>query len=145
MGKARTEYDLLRSDWVLEEMLKVAMEDEKADREKYRRLARMAEKERDRKILFSIADDEGRHLKLLQILFRKLYGKSAPKPHIPSQRFGGFKEMIGKSIVSEHEGVLFYRELLGHLDREDYKTLIRQIMADEQRHGQMLEGIFERR
>ena len=53
--------------------------------------------------------------------------------------------MIGKSIVSEYEGVLFYRELLGHLDREDYKTLIRQIMADEQRHGQMLEGIFERR
>lgn len=145
MGKARTEYDLLRSDWVLEEMLKVAMEDEKADREKYRRLARMAEKERDRKILFSIADDEGRHLKLLQVLFRKLYGKCAPKPRVPGQHIGGFKEMIGKSIVSEYEGVLFYRELLGHLDREEYKTLIRQIMADEQRHGQMLEGIFERR
>ena len=29
MGKARTEYDFLRGDWVLEEMLKVAMEDEK--------------------------------------------------------------------------------------------------------------------
>ena len=73
MGKARTEYDFLRGDWVLEEMLKVAMEDEKADREKYRRLARMAEKERDRKILFSIADDEGRHLKLLRVLFRRMY------------------------------------------------------------------------
>lgn len=145
MGKAKTEYDFLRGDWVLEEMLKVAMEDEKADREKYRRLARMAEKERDRKILFSIADDEGRHLKLLQTLFRKLYGKVAPKLHVSSQRIGGFKETIGKSIVGEYEGVLFYRELLGHLDCEELKTVIRQIMSDEQRHGQMLEGIFESR
>ena len=145
MGKARTEYDFLRGDWVLEEMLKVAMEDEKADREKYRRLARMAEKERDRKILFSIADDEGRHLKLLRVLFRRLYGKNAPEPKVPRRRLGGFKETIGKSIVSEYEGVLFYRELLGYLDREEYKTVIREIMADEQRHEQLLEGIFERR
>lgn len=145
MGKTKAEYDFLRGDWVLEEMLKVAMDDEKADREKYRRLARMAEKERDRKTLFSIADDEGNHLKLLQMMFRKLYGKNAPKSHGANPRPGGFKEMIGKSIVSEHEGVLFYQDVLGHLSCEELKTVIRQIMADEQRHGQLLEGIFERR
>lgn len=143
MGKAITENDFLRGDWVLEEMLKVAMEDEKADREKYRRLARMATREKDREMIFSVADDEGRHLKSLQVIYRRLYGKNAPKPSAPTQRLGGFKETVGKSIVSEYEGALFYRELLGYLEHEEYKNAVRRIMDDEQRHRQMLEHLFE--
>ena len=34
----------LQSDWILEEMMKVAMEDEKNDAEKYRHLAKSAKK-----------------------------------------------------------------------------------------------------
>ena len=34
-----------RNDWILEEMMKVAIEDEKCDMEKYRRLAKNAKKE----------------------------------------------------------------------------------------------------
>lgn len=145
MGKTNGEHESLRGDWVLEEMIKVALEDEVTDREKYRQLARMATRERDRKRIFAIADEEGCHEKILRGLYRELYGRSAPRVKPPRVKIGSFPDGIRKAIVSEYEGVGFYRELLGRLPKESMKDRIRSIMADEQRHGQILECILENR
>ena len=144
MGKGKARNNFPEGDWVLEEMLKVAMEDEKRDREKYRRLAKMAGKERDAKKLFAIADDEENHLKSLQFIYTTLYGRKPPKVEFRSERINGFSETIRKSIVSEYEGAAFYRELLGRLSSEEFKAIIRRIMADEQRHAQIPEEMLEK-
>lgn len=133
----------IQNDWVLEEMMKVAMEDEKADVEKYRRLAKSAKKEKDQKLLFALADEERRHLKALQYLFHTFFGKDAGEPHYRGEHNGGFTETIGKSIVSEYGAVSFYREILNRIPDDRLRTPIRQIMADEQQHAQILEGIME--
>ena len=64
----RKKYEV-SEDWILEEMLKVAMEDECSDHEKYRRLSEMAKKTQDRKLLGEISEDEKRHRKVLQYLY----------------------------------------------------------------------------
>lgn len=144
MGKCKDKNDFPEGDWVLEEMLKVAMEDEKRDRGKYRRLAKMAERERDARKLYAIADDEGNHLKALEFLYTTLFGRRPPKIDVHPEKIDNFTETIRKSIVSEYEGASFYRELLGRLSCEEFKSIIRRIMADEQRHAQILETILEK-
>ncbi|MBR5329601.1 MAG: ferritin-like domain-containing protein [Firmicutes bacterium] len=133
----------LRDDWILEEMMKVAIEDEKCDMEKYRRLARNAKKEHDQKLLFSIADEERRHRKALQFLFHSFFGKDVETAHCKGDHYGDFMEAIRKSIVSEYGAVAFYREILNRIPDDRMRTPIRQIMADEQKHAQILEGIME--
>lgn len=133
----------VQQDWILEEMMKVAMEDERADVEKYRRLAKNAKKERDQKQLFAIADEERRHLRVLQYLFHTFFDKEAAEPHRRSDSSGGFIESLGKSIVNEYGAVSFYREILCRIPDDRMRMPIRQIMADEQRHAQILEGIME--
>lgn len=144
MGKGMAGNDFPRGDWVLEEMLKVAMEDEKSDREKYRRLAKMADREKDARKLYGIADDEANHLKALQFLYGTLFGRRPPRVEIQPVKISNFTETIRKSIVSEYEGTAFYREILNRLCCEEFKSIIRRIMADEQRHAQILESILEK-
>lgn len=134
----------LQNDWILEEMMKVAMEDEKNDAEKYRRLAKSAKKEKDRDVLFSIADDERRHLKALQYLYHTFFGKEPEEPHRRNDPHrDSFAEAIRKSIVSEYAGVSFYREIMHRIPDDRLRMPIRKIMADEQKHAQMLEGLLE--
>lgn len=145
MGKTNGEHESLKNDWVLEEMIKIALEDEMTGREKYRRLARMAMRERDRKMIFAIADEEGCHEKMLRRLYRELYGRPVSKVRPRKEKIGSFTDGIRKSIAGEYESVGFYRELLGKFTEESMKKCIRSIMADEQRHGQVLEGVLENR
>lgn len=134
----------LQCDWILEEMMKVAMEDEKNDAEKYRRLAKSARKEKDRDILFSLVEEEKRHLKALQYLFHTFFGKEPEEPHRRNDSHrGGFTETLGKSIVGEYGAVSFYREIMHRIPDDRLRTPIRKIMADEQKHAQILEGLLE--
>lgn len=133
----------MQKDWILEEMMKVAIEDEKADVEKYRRLGGKAKREKDQKLLFAIAEEERRHLRALQYLFHTFFGKDAAEPHCRNDFHGRFGETLGKSIVSEYSAVSFYREILCRIPDDRMRMPIRQIMADEQKHAQILEGIME--
>lgn len=134
----------LQSDWILEEMMKVAMEDEKSDAEKYRHLAKSAKKEKDRSVLFAIADEERRHRKALQYLYHTFFGKEAEESHRRNDPHrDSFAEAIRKSIVSEYAGVSFYREIMHRIPDDRLRTPIRKIMADEQKHAQILEGLLE--
>ena len=140
----RKKYEV-SEDWILEEMLKVAMEDECSDHEKYRRLSEMANKTQDRKLLSEISEDEKRHRKVLQYLYHTLFGKDHHCSRGHGERLGGFRESVGKSVVNEYSGISFYREILNRIPDERVRMPIRRIMADEQRHAQILEGMLEYR
>lgn len=131
-------------EWVLEEMLKVAMEDELNDHAKYRRLGKMAKNRGDRQRLFEIADDEARHYKLLTHIYKKMHGGKSTqhkgKGH--AYKIHRFDAAIGKSIAAEYETIAFQREILCRLDCEEFKTVLRSIMAAEQRHAQILENML---
>ncbi|MEE0775468.1 MAG: ferritin-like domain-containing protein [Bacillota bacterium] len=129
-------------EWVLEEMLKVAMEDEKNDHIKYTKIAKMARRERDRAKLFQIADDERRHRRMLMGLYKNLYGNRHIKLQERPQKLYRFDEAVGKAIISEYEGIAFYREILGRIPCEEMKNIIRKIMEDEQSHACILEDML---
>lgn len=148
-GKSQGGLDLakikqeMHRDWILEEMMKVAMEDERADAEKYRHLGKNAKRENDGRLLLVMAEEERRHLRALQYLFHTFFDKDAPEPHRRSDPVGGFRETLEKSIVNEYSSVSFYRELLCRIPDDRLRMPIRRIMADEQKHAQILEGIME--
>ena len=129
-------------EWVLEEMLKVAMEDEKNDWLKYRKIAKSAKREKDREKIFKIADDERSHLKKILYIYKRLYGTKKIKLHAIAPKEFPFDIAIGKAIATEYQGIAFYREILGRLPCDDVKEMVRSIMADEQRHGRELEDIL---
>lgn len=131
-------------EWVLEEMLKVAMEDEKNDWLKYRKMAKSAKRERDRERIYKIADDEKVHLKKVLYIYKRLFGTEKIKLHAIPPKDYPFNIAVGKAIASEYQGIAFYREILGRLKCEDLKDMIRAIMSDEQRHGCELEDILNR-
>lgn len=126
-------------------MLKVAMEDERSDCEKYRRLAGMARKTADQKLLHEISEDEKRHGKALQYLYHTLFGKEYRCSRGHGEHLAGFREAVGRSVVNEYAGISFYREILNRIADDRVKMPIRKIMADEQRHAQTLEGMLEYR
>ncbi|MDO4542488.1 MAG: ferritin-like domain-containing protein [Bacillota bacterium] len=133
---------ILEGEWVLEEMLKVAMEDEKNDWLKYRKIAKMAKRERDRERIFKISDDERRHLKKLIFIYKRLFGTEKIKLHAVAPKEYPFDIAVGKAIATEYQGIAFYKEILSRLSCEDMKEMIRAIMADEQRHARELEDIL---
>lgn len=140
MAKHKQEF---QKDWILQEMMKVAIEDEKRDTEKYRRLAKIAKKDHDQKLLYCIADEERRHRKALQFLYHSFFGKDAEGLTFHGEHYGDFMEAVRKSIVDEYGAVAFYREILNRIPDDRMRMPIRQIMADEQKHAQILEGIME--
>lgn len=142
MGKSKKPKLKADGEWILEEMLKVAMEDELNDHIKYKRLAKMAKNGKDRHALFEIADDEARHLKLFEHIYKKLYGKKHPKLKPRPRKIYRFDETVGRSIADEYEVISFYREILCRLGCEEFKTVLRSIMAAEQRHAQVLENML---
>lgn len=129
--------------WLLEELIKVAIADEKAARERYRKLASMAKKEKDKKLLCDISRDKKGHLKALRCLYHALFGKEPHETEPCGERFGRFAETIGKSIVSEYRGISFYREILGRIEDDSMRMPVRRIMADKQRHAEILEGMLD--
>ncbi len=142
MGKNKCSHDLPESEWVLREMLKVAMEDEKNANVGYRRLAREANYYRDRKRLFAIADDEGRHFRLLSYIYKGLFGGPVPKVRVFPKRIHRFDVEVGKAIADEYDAAEFYKEILGKLQCEEYKNIIRSIIADELNHARILENML---
>lgn len=129
-------------EWVLEEMLKVAMEDEKNDWLKYRKIAKGAKREKDRERIFKIADDERGHLKKLIYIYKRLFGTGKLKLHAVAPKEYPFDIAVGKAIATEYQGIAFYKEILSRMPCDDLKEMIRAIMADEQRHGRELEDIL---
>ncbi|HIZ76527.1 MAG TPA: ferritin-like domain-containing protein [Firmicutes bacterium] len=139
MGKNK---DFPCGEWVLEEMLKVAMEDEKNDHIKYLKIAKMARRQRDKEKLLAIADDERRHRRWLMAIYKNLYGNRRLNLQERPKKLYRFDEAIGKSVIAEYEGIAFYREILGRIPCEEMKNVIRRIMEDEQRHACILEDML---
>ncbi|MEG0874365.1 MAG: ferritin-like domain-containing protein [Clostridiales bacterium] len=129
-------------EWVLQEMLKVAMEDEKNDWLKYRKIAKMAKKEKDREKIFKIADEEKGHLRKILYIYKRLYGGDDLKLHAITPKTYSFDIALGKAIATEYQGLAFYREVLGRIPCDELKKIIRTIMAEEQNHAIILENIL---
>ena len=142
MAKAKQANVLPEGAWILAEMLKVAMEDEKRAYLRCRILAKMARNEKDRRQLFAIADDEKRHLRLLSHMFHVLFGKQPPAVRVRAPKLGRFDEEIGRAIIDAYESIAFYREIEERLDCEKYQDILHTIMAQEQDHSELLEHIL---
>ena len=142
MGKSKCNQGLPDGEWVLREMLKVAMEDEKNANVQYRRLAREANYFKNRKRLFAIADDEARHFRLLSHIYRGLFGGPIPKVRVYPQRIERFDVAVAKAIADEYDAIRFYKEILAKLSCDEYKNIVRSIIADEQRHAHILEDML---
>ena len=142
MGKKKSNANLPESEWVLREMLKVAREDEKNANAMYRRLAREANYYKDRKRIFAIADDEARHFRLLSHIYKGLFGGPVPKMRVFPKKLHRFDVAVGKAIADEYDAVAFYKEILAKLQCEEYKNIIRSIIADEQNHAHVLEDML---
>lgn len=142
MGKKKCSQNLTDTEWVLREMLKVVLEDEKNANVFYRRLAKEANYCRDRKKIFAIADDEARHFRLLSYIYKGLYGGPVPKVRVYIEHIHRFDLTVGRAIADEYEAVELYKEILSKLHCEEYKNIIRSIIADEHRHARTLEDML---
>lgn len=140
MGKAKIGSE---REWILEEMLKVAMEDEKNLWLRYRKLAKMAKIDKDREMLYKIADEEKAHLRQWLYIYKRIFGIKKIKLHGVEAKVYRFDIAIGKSITAEYEGLAFYKEILNRLPCEETKNILRKIMSDEQNHAAVLEAMMK--
>ena len=99
----------------------------------------MAEKEEDsfiKELYKTMSDDETRHSKILEEIYKDITGIKVPNSEIEKRVLNDdYVEAAKEDMVSELKGAAFYRDLISVIEDKDYAEEINLIMNDEQSHG----------
>lgn len=117
------------------DLLVEAMKDERADRVKYKTMMEMTCKGKCRRQINFAYEDEGKHYKMFQHIYRQLTGQDIDIPAPKPEKFDSMKEAIESSIEGELEAVELYRRIHAMLPNRMMRDMVFEIITDEQEHA----------
>lgn len=117
------------------DMLVDAMKDERADRAKYKMMMEMTCSDKCKKQLNFAYEDEGKHYRMFQYIYRQIAGRDMEIPPPRPQKYSSMKEAIEDSIEGELEAVEMYRSIYAMLPNRQMRDMVYEIITDEQEHA----------
>lgn len=127
--------DMYRIDQKVLDLILEAMKDEKHDRIKYKRMMEMAESEKVRKQIEFAYNDEIKHYKMFQEIYRELTGKSIDIPNPEVEKYNSLIKAVETSINGELGAVELYRKIQSMLPTVKLRDKLFEIITDEQEHA----------
>jgi Mn-containing catalase len=112
-----------------------AMKDERHDRVKYKNMMDMTKNETIKKQILFAYEDEGKHYKMFQEIYRDLTGKIIDVPLPKVEKYDRLKYAIQTSIDGELDAVEFYRKIKAMLPTRKMRDMLYEIITDEQEHA----------
>ena len=122
----------------MEDMIKLALEDEKKAIAFYKTMASRFEDEDDAKFVEDIYLDEVRHYRVLENIYSTLFNKNVEpmdfsqiQSKLPNNNFQNFQNTFNDEISAFE----FYRDLYFNVNDQNLKKLFFELMSDEQKHA----------
>ncbi len=124
------------------EMLIEALKDETMDYNYYGKLANLARTQEDKEIIKGVQMDEQKHFLLISDIYFKMTGE---KPKVEAGVKPISRNLLReyeKSILSEINGMEFYRKLYFSFLNVQIRDMIFEILTDEQQHSTKFTYLF---
>lgn len=127
--------EMYKTPQKLVDLLVEAMKDERSDRAKYKAMMEMTCSDKCRKQINFAFEDEGKHYKMFQYIYRQLTGQDIEIPLPRPDKINSLKEAIEGSIQGELEAVELYRKIYAMLPNRQMRDMLYEIITDEQEHA----------
>lgn len=131
------------SDIDVLQMIKTAMRNEKKSAKFYCFMMDKSECEADREMFKEIRNDEKKHYRLLQEIYRELTCECYCVNNAEVKRPKGFCRAMKAAICNEMQAVSDYEVLAGYLCEMRHKEVICSIIADERCHAQRIAALYQ--
>ena len=125
------------------DMIKNAMKAEKKAAKFYRYMMEKSPCESDKELFRSIREDEKKHYRLLQEIYRDLTCKCYCVDDVHVRRPKGFCRAIKTAILQEMQDISDYENLAYFLTDMNHKEVICSIINDEREHAQKLAELYQ--
>lgn len=119
----------------LVDLLVEALKDERADRAKYKAMMEMTSSDKCKEQINFAFEDEGKHYKMFQHIYRQLTGKDIEIPLPRPEKMDSLKVAIEGSIQGELAAVELYRRIYAMLPNRQMRDMLYEIITDEQEHA----------
>ena len=127
----------------VEEMLRIAVEDEESEASAYYRLASLAEYDEIRAVLRSIAEDSLVHAEVLRGLLRALERIRSMRGKISRGRGNLLKELRAHLSIEILAGAE-YSDLKNRVDIGSMRAVLEAIEREEEKHARIVRRLLER-
>ena len=127
----------------VEEMLRIAVEDEESEASAYYRLASLAEDDEIRAVLRSIAEDSLVHAEVLRGLLRALERIRSMRGKISRGRGNLLKELRAHLSIEILAGAE-YSDLKNRVDVGSMRAVLEAIEREEEKHARIVRRLLER-
>lgn len=119
----------------LQDLLIKAMKDERHDRVKYKEMMDQTDDPAVKAQIKFAYDDEAKHYKMFQQIYRSLTGKKIEIP-LPTEveKYDNLIDAVKSSIEGESEAVELYRQIYSLLWNKQMRDMVYEIITDEQEH-----------
>lgn len=124
------------------DLIKEAMKDERHDYIKYRRMMDTAPNDEIAEQVRFAHEDEGKHYKMFQRIYRDLTGKSIDIPQPQVEQYENYMDAVKTSINGELEAVEMYRDIRSMLNSKRHRDMLYEIITDEQEHATRFVYVF---
>ena len=124
----------------------------------YRAIAEKVQYDELKKALLALAEDEGRHYKIISQAKENTFELIAEVPFLEKVQnvFSANKEdpfieqlrseqidVYRAALVKEKESVELYKKLQADSEKENVKSIFKKLMQEEERHAEQLEHIID--
>ncbi|MGI5874705.1 MAG: hypothetical protein ACOX8R_08635 [Bacillota bacterium] len=130
---------------VVREMLKAAARAADEEWQTCRALAKKARKEKDRCLLYLLADEKKRCRKTLKRMYFYLFRRELPHDIPKVILKGGFKENLVKAMMKAKENARFYEETASRLRDDSARRVLLGLAEEEERCARRQEEILNAR
>lgn len=125
------------------EMIKSAMKGEKKAAKFYRYMMDKSQCESDKEMFREIREDEKKHYRLLQEIYRDLTCECYCVKDVDVKRPKGFCRAMKAAICQEMQDISDYENLAYYLCDMRHREIICAIIADERCHAQKIAALYQ--
>ncbi len=125
------------------EMIKNAMKDEKKAQKFYRYMMDKSQCESDKEMFREIRNDEKKHYRLLQEIYRDLTCECYCVGDVDVKRPKGFCRAMKAAICDEMQAISDYENLAYYLCDMRHREIICSIIGDERCHAQKIAALYQ--
>ena len=125
------------------EMIKASMKGEKKAAKFYRYMMDKSQCESDKELFREIRNDEKKHYRLLQDIYRDLTCECYCVGDVDVKRPKGFCRAMKAAICDEMQAISDYENLACYLCDMRHKEIICAIISDERCHAQKIAALYQ--